>query len=67
MTGCTSSSAKRRSGAGQKAVEHIDRGFRRTGAGAARLGKIGDEEGLAAGFSQPRRDRLEAKAIARWL
>ena len=48
---------------GRKAVEHVNRGFTRPAAGAARFGNVGNEEGLAAGFNQPRRDRLEAKAI----
>ncbi len=48
---------------GRKAVEHINRGFTRPAAGAARFRNVGDEEGLAAGLNQPRCDRLEAKAI----
>ena len=51
-------------GAGQQAVEHVDRRLRHDRAQAARFGEIGHEEGLAAGAREPMRDRLEAAAIA---
>ena len=53
-----------RCGAGQQAVEHIDRRFLRNAAHATGLAKIGDEKRLAAGINERAGDRLEAAAIA---
>jgi hypothetical protein len=52
-----------RSGAGIKAVEHVDRRLRRDRAHAFGLGKIGNEESAAAGFCKRAGDRTDAAAI----
>ena len=55
---------KCRRGAGQDAVEHIDRRVGRNLARAARLGQVRDEEGPAPRFRQRARDLLDAAAVA---
>ena len=53
-----------RRGAGDQAVEHIDRGVGRGRAHAAGFRQVSDEVGLAAGARQRFRHRLDAAAIA---
>ncbi len=53
-----------RLGAGQQAVEHIDRRLRCDRAHAPRLAEIGDEKRLAAGLGEPDSHLFDAAAIA---
>jgi hypothetical protein len=50
--------------AGQEPVQDVDRGLRRNGAGADRLGEVGDEERFASGACQRSHRRLQADAVA---
>ena len=51
------------SGAGQKAVQHVDHGIGRGRAHAPSLDGVGDEEGAAAGAIERRHSLLDANAI----
>ena len=55
---------KGRAAAGQRAIQHIDRGVLHFRTQPARLGEIGDEKRLAAGSDERGADLFDAAAVA---